>query len=844
MSTTRCHNQNCVLTEISWDLPIEIGGAVYRALHKITSLKHLQVRLDVSASPRWTIRSGHSHNHHPTNGQQSLPTLPSMPFNMPSFPPLPATSSAGSHLHSIQAGGKPNVKRKKGGMNDGYGYWANPRTFSGFKHLTTLAIMRITNLDCLLEVAGCIKSSSATLKSLTLTLSNDLAQKAQKPPPVNPELDDPSETELEDDEIFNDPTGGPTTQSAPPANEADIRKEQVAQEGILARVFDLQGVAAEGKRIEKKLSLSNTGVLPESDSESISRKVNTLMKAVMEAPTPSETDRLEHFKTIREVADLYISSQNLQNKYSKEQIKSPLPPVSKKCLLSSKPLNPLASDFKGTDMSTGHTGSSWSPETDTSGFTALLMDPELQAQVGYEESLYSSKSPLSGWNPSGQPPYANHNTLNANPGGLLTQGKALVPPSSSSNAPLSAYQSAYAKSANLQKQAAYAKKLAYNSPYGLASPANAPPPMVVTPPKHWNGQVEHLVTKHGSPKQDLQGLADWQASYSHSPLGSSTNGNPSPAVPDATGVSVQTGSKKAKGKSQPPKKSSPTKIVVPPESDGENDTPIETPQSATRPFFAAIPVSENAEDIMDVDMEHPDDSQEELEDQEILPEKDEPDIPTPRKRARFEAVEAESAMPAKGGPSSEAPKAPVVVHEMHADGKMQAYIRATHGLQLESFSLEWVPLRPSIVARALDLSVLKRLTLLQVGPQDAFWTLLTRLQCATPEISLKSIHTDNVSLAFVKFLATFEGLEELFMHERGSKQVDAAGTQILIQQIRKLALRKHAATLRRLMLRNERDDGWDVDTKTLQFLAVKASHLRELCISLNMKTYVRNPELL
>lgn len=373
------------------------------------------------------------------------------------------------------------------------------------------------------------------------------------------------------------------------------------------------------------------------------------------------------------------------------------------------------------------------------------------------------------------------------------------------------------------------------SPYGLESYANGPVAPTTVPPYH-NSQ------SNSPGLYDTGPFSSYHLNSSTAPL---ANGELALANPESFLPSQSVTSSVSKGKLKPQKakKVDNFNITVFPESDEKPANPAKTSPSATQPFFPADPVSEPPEDTMDIDMEHPDEDTQELgEDQEILPEAGDTDPPSPRKRAKFEVTEDNSAISAKNGVSSSSQAEPATAKEsMNSDNAMQAYIRTAHGLQLESLSLEWVPLRASIVARALDMSILKRVTLLEVGPQDAFWTLLVRLQTASPEISFKSIHTDNVSLPFIKFLATFDGLEELFMHERSTKQAEdsAAGPPIGITIFRKMALQKHADTLKRLMIRNERNDSWDLDTKTLQFLAVKATKLSELGVSLNMKTYVR-----
>jgi len=832
-----------MLTPPRWDAPIEISGAVYQALHKIDSLRHLRVRLDVSPSPKMIIRHGVPPNHHPPPGTNAT----QLPDPFPNYIPYPGPTTSSLGTYSGQSATKlSNVKRKKVGSSGGCNYWANPRMFSGFKHLSTLSFMGMSNLDCLAEIAECIKSSSTTLNYLTLTLSTDLARKARKPAAVNLDLEDHSDTELDDDELLNDPILPATTTATsqpPPSNEADIRKEKLAQESILATIFDLQSVAAEGKKIEKKLSLWDY-VPSEQDSEAISRQFSTVMKSLLDeaASDPGSASSgatLDRFKTIKEVAEMFIANQSLQKKALKEQSK-PLAPSTKKCGPKSKPLNPLASDFKASDFS-------------LSGFSAasewgsLLSNPTASLFDATSGSALNNGTPqqypASGFSTSGPPVSGPPNT-----GFLPLIAQSMASPSKQISQQLSnnAQKLAHLKQFNAHKaqikQAQQVQAQNYMSPYH-SGPYPPPPPS--------NPTLPYPPSLSSSPSiYDAAGGGPYAYNPATGTTHASANGLSFEGPPSPSNITnqAQNGTssvfKKAKAKSWKAKNPLPTKSAVVADSDDEMDIAAKTTPAAAQPFFAAEPPSEPLEDSMDIDMEHPDEDIQELgEDQEVLPETEEVGVPTPRKRAKFGSMGPQAHVNTNyDGPSSSTqPEAATIEEAMTSEEEMQAYIRTTHGLHLESLALDWVPLKPSVVARALDLSVLKHITLLEVGPQDAFWTLLTRLQSASPEIAFRSIHTDNVSQPFVKFLATFEGLEELFMHERAVKQGEEAATApgFGSSMIRKLALQGHISTLKRLMIRNERNESWDVDTKTLQFLAVKGIELRELAMSLNMKTYVR-----
>lgn len=679
-------------------------------------------------------------------------------------PPPPGAASAANSYPPHAAAKMTNIKRKKAGGNGGFNYWANGRAFSGFKSLHTLTLVGMSNHDCLSEIAECIKASSASLKCLTLSLSTELARKSRKPVPVNnPELDDPSDTEMDDEDELSQPPQPPTgaSQAATTTNEADIRKEKLAQESILAKVFDLQSVSTEGKKLEKTLSLSEGQFREEEDSQESIRMVNQLMKSLMDSPLAAGTDatsleiRLHHLKMIKDAAERYISNQETQKKKLLTEQSKPPTPTAKKA--ASKPLNPLASGFKPSS-------SNKSPSVIGHNFEPVSSPSSPYFPSGPGHSAFG----VSG-TPKPFPPIS---------GPSLDQSTLLpcLPANSSS------------KSASFQP---------YTSPYIAGSyAASSIAPLTLY--EHNNPSSKGFVPPGGY-SSPLQPKFQW------------------PPYPKGYPFS----------------------------SEDESEC-TKTPPSAPQPFFAANVDTEALEGSMDVDMEHPDEDATDLgEDQEIIAGSEgSEETATPRKRAKVGLMETGSSSNTaiqRLGPSAE----DNLTSGVSSDEAMQAYIRATHGLHLEELSLEWVPLKASIVARALDLSVLRRLTLLEVGPQDAFWTLLVRLQSATQITAFKSIHTDNVSLPFAKFLATFEGLEELFMLERNKKQAADSELEstVPISVIRKGALRKHMPTLQRLSLRNERNEQWDVDPKTLRCLALKGTKIKELAFSLSLKTYVCFPVL-
>jgi len=170
--------------------------------------------------------------------------------------------------------------------------------------------------------------------------------------------------------------------------------------------------------------------------------------------------------------------------------------------------------------------------------------------------------------------------------------------------------------------------------------------------------------------------------------------------------------------------------------------------------------------------------------------------------------------------------------------KMSEYVRNTRGLTLTTLAIYLIPIKASVLSRAIDLTVLQNITLLNVGPQIPFWNLLARENKATP-LPVRKIHTDNVTLPFLAFVSQLSALTDLFLLERTAKarvESTAAKTTVTIEQIRKMVLKKHASTLKVLMIRNDAGMEWDLNVKTVMLLCQRAKQLEELACSFGIRT--------
>ncbi|KAG6011329.1 hypothetical protein E4U54_008140, partial [Claviceps lovelessii] len=168
---------------------------------------------------------------------------------------------------------------------------------------------------------------------------------------------------------------------------------------------------------------------------------------------------------------------------------------------------------------------------------------------------------------------------------------------------------------------------------------------------------------------------------------------------------------------------------------------------------------------------------------------------------------------------------------------IEAYKRKTRGMSIESLKICLIPVKASVLSQAIDVACLRELTLINVGNQAPIWSMLTKEQKNRP-LALRSVYTDHVSASFLTFLAQLPVLEELFMLERGLKyrpESFAPRSAITMDQIRRLVLKKHMPTLKRLMIKDEyRCPTWDANEKTMILVCTRGVQLEELALSMNI----------
>jgi hypothetical protein len=176
--------------------------------------------------------------------------------------------------------------------------------------------------------------------------------------------------------------------------------------------------------------------------------------------------------------------------------------------------------------------------------------------------------------------------------------------------------------------------------------------------------------------------------------------------------------------------------------------------------------------------------------------------------------------------------------------QVSKYARDTRGIALHSLSIHLIPVKASVLGRAIDLRSLKRLTLLNVGNQAPLWTLMAK-ENAIERLPLCKIFTDHVSPVFLQLVSQLDKVEELFMLERNPKykpESFAPKVKVPLETIRRLALKKHLPTLKRLMIKNQADGSWDMDEKTIQLICKRGKVLEELAVIMGIRAVVSSSD--
>ncbi|KAI2606694.1 hypothetical protein GGR54DRAFT_412669 [Hypoxylon sp. NC1633] len=176
------------------------------------------------------------------------------------------------------------------------------------------------------------------------------------------------------------------------------------------------------------------------------------------------------------------------------------------------------------------------------------------------------------------------------------------------------------------------------------------------------------------------------------------------------------------------------------------------------------------------------------------------------------------------------------------------YLRETRGIGLHSLSLHLIPIKASVLSKAVDLHTLERITLLNVGEQRKFWTMMM-MENKQKRLPLRKVFTDDVCLQFLQLVSELDCVTEVLLLQRSPKynpQSFAPRPTTTIGQIRKMILKKHMGSIQRLMIKNQADDSWDIDDRAMRIICGKGHELQELAVIMGMQeihTLIQNIHL-
>ncbi|KAI9786561.1 MAG: hypothetical protein M1816_007885 [Peltula sp. TS41687] len=340
-------------------------------------------------------------------------------------------------------------------------------------------------------------------------------------------------------------------------------------------------------------------------------------------------------------------------------------------------------------------------------------------------------------------------------------------------------------------------------------------------------------------------------------VGSVDSGNPAAA----TGSTEATGSKETPADKEPEKS-----VEATPKDTGDSTTKNATTEDSSKKNTEnsanvdessdqqpkPAPAKSGSMRPEDIDIEHPDDVEDEDGEQQEFVDEASNEVEDIVKVPVAVEVEVNTSNPVIGNmgdpqSSKHHPEDPSTVvgnskedpEAASSKDSMKEYIRSTRKLALRSFSLYLIPIKASIIHRAIDLHVLHRITLLNVGPQAPLWRQMLVMQRSSP-LNLECVSTDDVSIDFLVFARELKTLKEAYLLERNRNSKVVSGDELQpvgIESIRKYLLKKHMKSLKRLMIKNENDYRWDINDKTMSLITKKGGNLTELAINLGLRSF-------
>lgn len=715
-----------------WNIRVELSRPVYKELHRLQSLKRLHIRmqagesyystpppLPVSADQHTIAPSNHWPQIQPPSPGGGLgfsPTLPPViPISVPSGPPPSLLAAMNKQSLKSKASRRSMTARE-------------PPTLSGFKHLKSLSVLDIDDLDIIPELKACIANSSSTLSELQLSFSDGLAMQARGPTPDS----DPEESDVEEEFQVVPASQNTSYDASGPAKVFRAQEERAIQEGVLGKLLDVEPL------LVKKPQMATTNDQRETSAE----KDKDMAK---EGGDSDIHPRDEFIVSIRQASHKLMSLLNGSRDFtpSQEDILDTIAKAARKYVDSAEAPTPAE-------------GPKHKDSEGTKGGSATEENGKKETATAQDKSASEEK-----------------------------------PDSSASNGTISsdAVQEGSGESSSATKRKGNASEL---SPEDI--------------------DIEHTETVEDAfEEDDDQPPPEAETKTTHE--------NP---VPDKSGVSDSTTSPKMTPSSSIDGSSSAKETAVQ-EPSGDTVDQAFLLSTSLKLQDSAASLWENLQMLRSTVTDE--DSPQLLKAEQQLVELGR-SVAELRNQVRWEDI----------------------TKNEHADKKktsdpqnMRDYVRGTRGFSLDSLSIHLVPVKASVLSRAINLSCLKQLTLLNVGNQTPIWTLLAKENKETP-LALRSVFTDNVSTAFLSCMSKLPELHELFMLERSAKQKPesfAPRNSTTMDQIRRLVLKKHMHTLRRLMIKDEsKGPSWEVNEKAIILMCTRGVELEELAVSMDIHAVV------
>lgn len=706
------------LESFRWNIRVELSRSVYKELHRIPSLKKLQVRLQQGESyyvpppplpvsqpaglallfDPSTSSSLHNISHHGSLNGLAGHAGAGAPAPMHPPPPPPPGLSAPSR--SLP---KSKIARRGPPCRE-------PPTFSGFKNLRSLSILDIDDLDVVTEIRGCVRNSSSTLRELDLSFSASLAQRARNP---SRRYDDSyhqgynSYNDESEDEFLSASPHSSNHDAAGPTRPSRADEERRVQDAVLGRIFEL-----------------------------------------------------EHYRIKdQEKAEVKFAQEQDQRKEDE----------------SARPSDPRQAFLSSIQ------GASRKLMTAVNGSSTLLtsrqnvLDTIYQASKKYVESA--------------QPP----RTVN-----MARRPKEQRRSSSEEEYPRPAHWRRDQTSTRMrnQRRGGGPSRDPSSSPGATDLGAFSSTHRNMLPEESW------------SPIEKFEGDEEFEE-QTRGPIllpGPSGFNEEQPTSPRATDIAIA---------NLTAQRLNFETLVA----------------QLDRYQCQAVALGDHLEDIrLDRSRDRSDEEQEKQAELQSLHEC------ISEVLDHIKVMEAEVNDAAQQVPA----KARAATTEM-VNQCMNDYIRDTRGLPLESLQIHLIPAKATVLSQSINFHCLKKLTLLNVGNQAPIWKMLTKENEVRP-LPLRSILTDNVSLAFLTCMSHLEEIHDLYMLEPTRKQRPeslAPATDVTIDQIRRLVLSKHLPNMRRLMIKDFSEGiQWDVNEKTMMQICVRGVRLEELAVGMNINAVV------